>query len=409
MTTILHIDCNNAFLSWEAAYKLSRGYSIDIRKIPSVISGDPTKRKGVVLACSYPSKQYGIHTGMSIYEAYKKYPELLSFPPDYETYINCSNALCTLLLNYSPLVERYSIDECFVDLGEKISNPLIYANEIRNKIEQTLGFTVNIGVSNSKLLSKIASGFQKPNQTHTLYKNELEEKYFKLPIYNLFMVGIKTCIKLYKLGYKTIGQVAKENPDILKQHFNLFGILIWAYANGVDKSKVSIYENQPKGIGNSLTLPIDISDIRSLNPFILSLCERTSFTLRQNSMYTKTIQIGIKTNDFKYRLHQKKLYQYTDNTNVIYNMCKQLIIEMNIIKPIRHIQVRLTTLSSHTNYQYNMFSNENQIDKYIDNIRNKYGERIIKRAVFLHSGIDPIMETTNKNYPKIKSNIFGEN
>ncbi|MBN2853468.1 MAG: DNA polymerase IV [Clostridia bacterium] len=406
MNTILHIDCNNAFLSWEAAYRLSKGERLDIRNIPSVIAGNPAQRKGIVLACSYPAKKLGIKTALTINDALRKCPDLLIFPPDYDTYITCSNELVSLLLDYSPLVERYSIDECFVDLGANITSPLAVADSIRIEIKKQLGFTVNIGVSDCKLLAKTASGFSKPDKTHSLYKSELEEKYFHLPIYQLFMVGLKTCMKLYKLGYKTIGQVARENPEVLKQHFNLFGLLIWSYANGIDHSKVTLYEEKVKGIGNSTTLPADIEDISLLDPFLLSLTERCSYSLRMNQMYTGTIQIGIKTNDHRYQLHQKKLTYCTDNTNEIYNICKKLVREMVINKPIRHVQVRLTDLSSNSLYQLSLLNKENTIDKYIDGIRNKYGDRMIKRAVFLHSGIDSMMEATNKNYPKIKNNIF---
>lgn len=406
MGTILHIDCNNAFLSWEAAYRLSKGSEIDIREVPAVIAGNPAMRKGIVLACSYPAKSLGIKTAITINDALRKCPDLIILPPDYDTYITCSNELLSLLLEYSPMVERYSIDECFVDLGENVQNPLILADEMRNRIKQQLGFTVNIGVSDCKLLAKTASGFSKPDKTHSLYKSELEEKYFPLPIYQLFMVGLKTCIKLYKLGYKTIGQVAGENPDILKEHFNLFGLLIWSYANGIDKSKVTLYEESVKGIGNSTTLPADIEDLSLLDPFLLSLTERCSYSLRNNQMYAGTIQIGIKTNDHRYKLHQRKLIDCTDSTNEIYNICKQLVREMTIDKPIRHVQVRLTDLSSNSRYQFSLLKKESSIDRHIDDIRNRYGDRVIKRAVFLHSGIDSMMETTHRNYPKIKNNIF---
>ncbi len=409
MGTIFHIDCNNAFLSWEAAYQLTKGKTKDIRLVPSVIAGNPSRRKGIVLACSYPAKILGIKTAMTINDALRKCPKLLIFPPDYETYIICSNELCKLLLTYTPLVERYSIDECFIDVGRLTSNPLILANIIRKNIYKTLGFTVNVGVSNSKLLAKTASSFTKPNLTHSLFSHELDKKYFPLPVYQLFMVGMKTCIKLYKLGYKTIGQVANEHPDILRQHFNLFGLLLWNYANGIDHSVVNPMSSDPKGIGNALTLPEDISEkeIHLLHPFLLSLSERCTYRLRSIGMVSSTIQLGIKTNDFRYQLHQKKSDIYTDETNKVYTVVKRLLQEMSVTKPIRHVQLRLSGLTMNKNYQINLFEKENNLDASLDILRNRFGEHIIKRATFIHSGINHMAQSTHKDYPKIKSNILG--
>lgn len=411
MNNIFHIDCNNAFLSWEATYQLTKGCTTDIRMVPSVIASNPTNRIGIVLACSYPAKKLGIKTAMTVSHALRKCPDLLIFPPDYDTYITCSNELCQLLSSYSPLVERYSIDECFIDVGKLTTNPITLADEIRKNIYKTLGFTVNIGVSNSKLLAKTASSFIKPNYTHSLFSNELEQKYHPLPVYNLFMVGMKTCIKLYKLGYKTIGQVASEHPDILKQHFKLYGLLLWNYANGIDHSNVNPESSDPKGIGNALTLPEDISNKEThlLHPFLLSLSERCAYRLRSIGMVSSTIQLGIKTDDFRYQLHQRKSDVYTDQTNKVYTIAKKLLFEISITKPIRHVQLRLSGLMKNDSYQINLFEKENYLDVSLDNLRNKYGEHIIKRATFIHSGIDHMSESTHKDYPKIKSNILGGN
>ena len=164
MRTIFHIDANSAYLSWTAAAMLEKGYPIDIREIPAVISGDPLNRHGIILAKSIPAKKYGIGTGQSLFEAKQKCPGLAVFPPNYDLYMLCSNAMYRILLEYSPLVERYSIDECFLDYTasqNKFGDPLCVAHEIKDRIKNELGFTVNVGVSCNKLLAKMGSELKK--------------------------------------------------------------------------------------------------------------------------------------------------------------------------------------------------------------------------------------------------------
>ena len=409
--TIFHIDCNNAFLSWEAAYRLTKGNTLDIRTIPAVIGGNREKRKGIVLASSYPAKKYGIGTGMSLMEACKLCPQLDINPPDYDLYVKCSDELMSLLSEYTPLVERYSIDECFADLtGCYTGNPRDFADMLRKEISRTLGFTVNIGVSDSKLLSKTASGFSKPDKTHELYSDELEKKYFVLPIHKLFMIGFRTCMKLYNLGYRKIGDVAKEDPALLRKHFKLFGLLIWSNANGVDHSPVRPYDERPKGIGNGMTLPADADGPDDAFPFMLSLCEISTQRLRAAKMQAYTISLGIRTNDFRFSSHQRKLQVPTQSTKEIYGICRMLYNELWDGTPSRGLSVRLSGLVPGGTIQLDMLGNDEErqyrIDSCIDEMRKKYGDGCLRRARTMKSGTESVAVTTHKKYPKIKPNIM---
>ncbi len=165
MKTVFHIDVNSAYLSWTAAAMLEKGYPVDIREIPSVISGDPLNRHGIILAKSITAKKYGITTGQSLFEAKQKYPELAVYPPNYDLYMLCSNAMYRILLDYSPIVERYSIDECFLDYTasqNRYGDPLDAAFEIKQRMKEELGFTVNVGISRNRLLAKMAGELKKP-------------------------------------------------------------------------------------------------------------------------------------------------------------------------------------------------------------------------------------------------------
>ena len=188
---IFHIDVNSAFLSWEAVYRLCHlGGTVDLRKQVSAVGGDMAMRHGIILAKSIPAKKYHIHTGETILEAKQKCPELILVPPNYGLYEKCSKAFMDILRQYSPSVEQYSIDEAFVDMSGTEGlwgEPVAAAERIKDQIRDTLGFTVNIGVSENKLLAKMASDFQKPDRVHTLWKEEIREKIHSC---DMLLIGI---------------------------------------------------------------------------------------------------------------------------------------------------------------------------------------------------------------------------
>lgn len=167
---ILHIDVNSAYLSWEAAYHLQHGAASDLCKMPSVVGGDIENRHGIVLAKSIPAGKFGIYTGEVLWQARSKCPGLVVVSPDYSLYTRCSDALMEILSQYSPLLERFSVDECFLDVTKALHgpDPVDYARTISGRIREELGFTVNIGISVNKLLAKMASEFERPDKVHTL-------------------------------------------------------------------------------------------------------------------------------------------------------------------------------------------------------------------------------------------------
>ena len=247
---ILHIDVNNAFLSWTAVEMLKNGSEIDIRQIPAIIGGDETKRSGIVLAKSMKAKEFGIHTAETIYQAKIKCPNLKIYPSNYKIYKKYSNNLYQLLLQYTDKIERFSIDECFLDMTQYLMKDSLLnkAKEISKRIKEELGFTVNIGVAPNKLLAKMASDFTKPDKIHTLYKEEIPQKMWPLPISDLFMLGKKTVPQLYNMQIKTIGDLAKADKRILEKKFGKHGKMMWEYANGIDDSEVKYKKEKPKGI-----------------------------------------------------------------------------------------------------------------------------------------------------------------
>ena len=253
---IFHVDVNSAYLSWEAVHQLKSGASTDIRTIPSIIGGDTSLRKGVVLAKSLSAKRFGIHTGEPVTDALTKCPSMQSFRPNFPLYHKYSEAFISILKKYAPVVEQVSIDEAYLDMSGLhyfYSTPLEAAEKIQTNVREALGFTVNIGVSSNKLLAKMASDFEKPDKIHTLFPAEIEEKMWHLPVRTLFFTGKAAAQKLNQLGIYTIGDLAKSDPDFLKAHLNSQGVTLWNYANGRDDSPVKESPEAPKGYGNSTT------------------------------------------------------------------------------------------------------------------------------------------------------------
>ncbi len=402
---IFHIDVNSAYLSWTAVYRLQKGDKIDLRKIPSVIGGDEKSRHGIVLAKSIPAKKYNIITGESLYSAFQKCPNLKVVHGDFELYNKCSKAMVEILLEYSPLLEQYSIDECFLEVTNKKYTREDYiklAHQIKDKIKEKLGFTVNIGISSNKLLAKMASDFKKPDRVHTLFKEEVESKMWNLPIENLFMVGKATLPKLKKININTIGDLAKYDIEKLKYFFKSYGNMIHNYANGIDFSVIDAnkkYKN--KNMGNSTTIPFDVEDRETAHRVLLSLCETLGMRLRKSNNYCNVISISIRNSEFINYSKQKKIIDPINSTNELYKISCKLFDELWHGEPIRLLAVNTSIVSENFGVQLSLFDKKEDekyiaLEKTIDSIRDKYGNKSIMKSSFLHSGIKPISGRTEE-------------
>lgn len=404
MAVIMHIDANSAYLSWTATYLLEQGYSLDIRDIPSAISGDPKNRHGIILAKSIPSKKYKIKTGESLFEARKKCPHLKVYPPDYNLYLRCSDGMHNILGEYSPSIQRYSVDECFLDYTfsrNKYGDPIKVAYEIKERIKEELGFTVNIGISSNKLLAKMGSELEKPDKVHTLFPCEISSKLWPLPVEDLFMVGRATKNKLNKVNIKTIGDLASENPMHLKTLLKSHGLLVWNYANGIDDSLVTLNSDiTQKGLGNSTTIAYDVTAAKEAYKVVLALTERVGMRLRRMKRLANVISLSIKTDSFVRYSHQVKIPAAINSTEEIYECACRLLDECWKGEPIRYIGVALSDLVDSPGAQISIFENKNSeklkvLEETLDNIRCKYGERSIIMGTFANGDMDPIQGGTN--------------
>ncbi|CUX67979.1 DNA polymerase IV [Clostridium sp. C105KSO15] len=389
---IFHIDVNSAFLSWEAVYRIHHlGGNLDLRDIPSAVGGDVTKRHGIILAKSIPAKKYNIKTGESVPEALRKCPDLVLVPPNYNLYQKSSKAFIGILKEYGPTVEQYSIDEAYMDMTGTESlfgKPEDVANVIRERIYRELGFTVNIGISNNKVLAKMASDFRKPDKVHTLWLSEIKDKMWALPASDLFFVGRATTRKLNGLGIKTIGELAQTDLSIIKSHFGKHGEVIWSFANGIDFSAVEPVPPPNKGYGNSTTIAFDVTDASTAKLVLLSLAETVSARLRDDDVKIKVVSVGIRDYNLGYYSHQKKLKTATNITREIYESACKVFDEMWDKVPIRHLGIHTSQVVTEETRQLNLFDDLDyekleRLDRAVDDIRKRFGADSIVRASFV--------------------------
>ena len=384
---IFHIDVNNAFLSWSAIKLLNNGYKVDIRKIPSIIGGDESKRRGIVLAKSPIAKKYGIKTAETLYSARKKCPKLKVFSPDYEWYYKQSRLFHNYLKQYSPNILKYSVDEAFIDFtGTKYmyNDYTKLAYKIKDDIKSKFGFTVNVGIANNMLCAKMASDFQKPDRVHTLFRDEVKTKMWPLPIEDLFMVGKSSSKILRTIGINTIGDLANCDIRILKKHFKNQAQFLLDSANGIDYSKVEKSISKTESISTTETLIKDISDKEELKDILFRQTDDVSRQLRKKEKYCNVVAIIYKNNNFESYTKQIKLDNATNDTNEIYKVVLHLLNISFRGEPIRLIGVRLADLSSDRVEQISLFDKEIKKDstsadfqKVVDSLNSKFGSNSV--------------------------------
>jgi len=391
-----HIDVNSAFLSWSAIKMLEEGADCDLRTIPSIIGGDSSKRHGVVLAKSIPAKKFHIVTGEPVVNAFRKCPSLVTVPPDHEFYNAKSRELMKFLSGICPDIEQVSVDECYMDytpIAGKYPSPEVAAEHIKNQVKERFGYTVNIGISDRKVLAKMASDFKKPDLVHTLYKYEIREKMWPLPVSSLYMCGKSSVDALHKLEILTIGDLANTDPDILISHLKSHGRQLWEYANGIDDSPVITEPEQHKGVGNSTTLSKDaVTREDALLP-LRALADSVGKRLRESSQLAGMVNVEIKYNTFKTVSHQTTLSTPTNSSDMIFKISCDLFDKIWDKTPIRLLGIRTAKLQdSDTPIQLNLFEmnqsnpisqKQQKLDSALDSIRSKYGENAIIRGSFL--------------------------
>ena len=372
----------------------------DLRKVPSVIGGDPSSRTSIVTAKSIPAKTYGIVTGEPVSAALRKCPELVIAKADFKLYGECSRAFKGICREFTPVVEEFSIDECFMDMtamGKLYPDPIRAAHMLKDRIRDELGFTVNVGVAHNKLLAKMASDFIKPDRVHTLFEEEISSKMWPLPVGELFLCGKASTQKLRRLQINTIGDLASADAKAIQLVLgNKLGMQLWRYANGLDDSPVSAEREAPKGYSNELSFDDDITERRQGEKVLLHLADNVAARVRADGVRGFCVSVTIRGNDMKRRYHQHRLDAATDSTTKIYETAVALFGELWDEKmPLRLIGLSLSDMEKEGEGQISFFDmqtagdneKDKNADRAVDALREKFGADIIKRGGMIDSGV----------------------
>ena len=418
---IFHVDVNSAFLSWSAVKRLKEDPgAVDLRTVPSIVGGDEKTRHGIVTAASIPAKAYGIKTAMTVNEAFRLCPGLLTVRSDFRTYEEYSRQFIAILRDFTDIVEQASIDEAYMDVSntEKLYSsletedrrfPLSLAYALKDRVKQELGFTVNVGISENCLLAKMASDFEKPDKVHTLFPSEVEKKMWPLPVRDLFGCGKATAEKLKSYGIMTIGDAARADIKFLKKILGeKAGLYIKESANGIGRESLETERADSKSYSNEITTEKDITAENfeaEATAIVERLSESVSKRLKKDAVFGRTVFVSIKTSDFKRHSKQTALSSSTDSKKLIEDTALTLLRKLSFDKGkgllesgsgYRLIGVGVSGIDHGENRQISLFELDNEttdgrererekrLDMLSDLLDKKFGKGVIIRGKDIH-------------------------
>ncbi|MFQ7771549.1 MAG: DNA polymerase thumb domain-containing protein [Ruminococcus sp.] len=370
--TILHSDCNCFYASVELLHHP------ELRGKPVVVGGDPEARHGIVLTADYTAKRYGVKTGMALWQAKQVCPDITFLPPRMDLYLRFSRM----------------------------------AQEISSRMKKELGITVSAGVSFNKIFAKLGSDYKKPDAITTMYEDEFQRKAWCLPVSDLLYVGNATNKKLYSMGIRTIGDLAKSDETLLVRKLGKMGSILWAFANGYDESPVKLENTSApvKSVGNSTTTPRDMETDEDVKIVLYILAESVAARLRENGFRCRTVEISVRDKELFHFSKQVKLQNASNITKEIAEAGYRLYKDNYRLpaddkelkssrpeffqKPLRSIGIRATDLV--TDYfweQLDMFMDpqarekQMKMDETVDIIRKRFGFYSVQRGLMYRDRI----------------------
>lgn len=368
----------------------------DLEGIPVVVSGDPERRSGVILAACPLAKKCGISNGERLWEAKQKCPEAIVVRPHMQLYIDVSIQITNILERYTDLVEPFSIDEQFMDVtGSQrlFGDPLTMANKIQKDIMHETGIYARVGIGSNKILAKLANdNFAKKNKSgiFELTSENLAKNLWPLPIGKMFGIGTRMERNLKARGISTIGGLAKFPLELLKKEWGINGHVLWMTANGLDYSPVTTQSlDGQKLIGHGMTLPRDYESAEEIKVVLLELCEEVCFRARSSKVMGTTISVSCSGASFDFPTgfyRQRTINEPTNNAMETFYSAWELFLEFWDEQPIRKLGIGLSNLVSDEVWQMSLFDNraeKRELDYAIDNIKKRFGMTAIVRATLL--------------------------
>ncbi len=390
---ILHSDLNNFYASVECRENPA------LRNRVVIICGDAKQRRGVVVAKNQLAKKLGIKTGDTLWQAEQKCRDLVAIKPDLLKYREYSKRVREIYYRYTDKVEPFGLDEAWLDVtgsqrlfgtGEEI------ANKIREDIKREMGLTVSVGVSFNKVFAKLGSDMKKPDAVTCITRENFKEKVWPLPVGEILYAGRATQEKLISFGIDTIGKLAKAEPEFLERLLGKGGLMLSNYARGEDDSPVANYgEREPvKSIGNSITLPRDVTDSEEIRQVLYLLAESVCERLRAQRLLCKTVSVGVRDSALVWHERQCGIAEGEKLSGAIAEYAYSLFCEMGYKgKPVHSIGLRVSNLyEDNGEMQMNLFDDisdklkKREIENVVDGIREKYGHKSIGRAMLIGGG-----------------------
>jgi DNA polymerase IV len=375
MPEIMHMDMDSFFVAVE------RLEDSRLNGRPIVIGG--TTERGVVAACSYEARRFGIRSAMSMRLAKMLCPEAVVIRGNTATYTKFSEMVAEVIKDEVPVMEKSSVDEFYFDMTgmDRFHNVYRIATELREKVVRETGLPVSFGFSGNKTVSKVATGVAKPNNHMKVLPGNERAFMAPLPAERLPMVGEKMRFSLLNMGVKRIQTIQEMQPELLQHIFGKHGLLLWKKANGLDKSVVIPYRER-KGISTERTFDRDTLDVFQLRGLMTAMAENLCFQLRRGNKLTSCITVKVRYSDFNTSTLQRKI-AYCSADHLLVPKVLELFDRLYHRRlRVRLVGVRFSHLVGGAQ-QINLFDDsERMVGLYeaMDRIRNRYGDRSVMRA-----------------------------
>ncbi len=393
---ILHVDCNKFYASVECSLRP------ELRDKPVVVGGSEASRHGIVLTKNEIAAAYGVTTGEPLWSARQKCPQLVVVPPNFPIYTRYSEMVRRILEDYTNRIEPFGLDEAWLDLSGCSENPIITANDIRERIKTELGITVSIGVSFNKSFAKLGSDYKKPDAVTVFSRKNFKELVWPIPAGELIYVGPATKRKLAERYIFTIGDIANADPAMLRALLGKWGGMLYAMANGLDNQPVIPAEstNTVHSVSNGITTPRDLTDDHEVKAVIYMLAESVGRRLREQHLVGRTVELHLRDSSLATHSHQTSLPYYIQSTKDVAVEAFSLFQKQHKrTRPLRSITVGVSTLETDdVPYQLDLLDSDvrnkrETLDKTVDKLKARFGDACVRRAIVLEdptlSGLSP--------------------
>lgn len=375
---IIHLDLDAFFVAVECRNNTK------LKGIPLIVGG--SSRRGVVAACSYEARRFGVHSAMPMYLALQLCPDAKVISGDVEAYSKESHIVTGIIAEAAPMFEKSSIDEFYIDASgmDRYFGAFKWAKELRKTIMDKSGLPISLGMSVNKLVSKVTTNEFKPNAEQQIPAGTEKDFLAPLSIDKIPMIGKQTASFLYDMGVRTVATLREMPVNFLVSAFGKNGISLWNKAHGIDNSPVVPYSEQ-KSISTESTFEHDTIDVKRLKSILIAMVEKVAFQLRSQLKLTSCVTVKIRYSNFDTETKQVHI-PYTASDHVLLQTVTQLFDKLyNRRMLIRLVGVRLSGLV-HGNHQINLFDDtEESINLYeaIDLIKHRHGAEKIVRATTL--------------------------